>query len=83
MKIQALWPRLHPGTRNWLIAHNGEALPPAVLTDLLAANGGSPESAWWTRDEVGRLGLPDDAVDWIEATANGETAVGQHPAFHH
>jgi hypothetical protein len=74
MELQGLWTYLRPETRDWLIAHYGEALPPAILADLLAANGGSPESSWWARDEVGRLGLPDDAVDWIESVANGEIA---------
>ncbi|GAA4342349.1 hypothetical protein [Microbacterium rhizosphaerae] len=74
MELQAVWPHLRPDSRDWLIAHNGEALPPSILADVLAANGGSPDSSWWSRDDVGRLGLPDDAVDWIESVANGEIA---------
>jgi hypothetical protein len=74
MELQGLWTYLRPETRDWLIAHNGESLPPVILADLLTANGGSPESSWWARDEVGRLGLPDDAVDWIDGVANGVIA---------
>jgi len=69
-----VWPHLSPESREWLIAHSGAALPPSILADLLAANGGSPDSSWWSRDDVGRLALPDDAVDWIESVANGEIA---------
>lgn len=55
------------------MAHNGEALPPAIVDDLFAANGGDPDPSWWVGDRRGHRGLPDSVVDWIEAVANGET----------
>lgn len=42
--------------------HNGEDLAPEVAAAIIAAGG------WATSNEP----LPDEDVDWIEATANGE-----------
>ncbi|MDN3495811.1 hypothetical protein QL996_13300 [Planococcus sp. APC 4015] len=75
MQIIEWWPELDSETQGWLIAHNGEALSPEVLTKIVAAGGSLTSNAWW----VGQGGpkgfyLSDEAVDWIEATANGESA---------
>ena len=65
---------LVPETQNWLIAHNGEAVPVSVIREITRAGGSVTADAWW----VGRNGptgfyLSDAAVDWIEAMANEET----------
>ena len=73
MDIENWWPELQPSTRQWLIAHNGEALPAEVSAEIRRA-GGSLASDASSVDEGGAPGsfLPDDAVDWIEAVANEE-----------
>jgi hypothetical protein len=67
------WASLDPGTKDWLIAHNGEALPERVLARVVAAGGDVTSNAWWV-GEQGRDGfyLSDEAVDWIEAVGNAE-----------
>ena len=72
MDIPTLWPKLDTQTRDWLVEHNGEPLVPAILDALIEANGGSPDAAWLAEDEGDGPVLVDDAVDWIEAVANGE-----------
>jgi hypothetical protein len=68
------WPKLDSHTQAWLVAHNGEAVPPEVLSKVIAAGGSVTLNAWWV-GESGPDGfsLSDAAVDWIEATANGES----------
>lgn len=73
MDIENWWPSLEPSTREWLIAHNGEALPAEVVAEIRRAGGAVapvPESA----DDVGEAGsyLSDEAIDWIEDVANEE-----------
>lgn len=91
MDIAQLWASLSAPTRDWLIANNGDALTPEVLEELVRANGSAIPDDWWgnqgdERDEgdqadQGDYGdaatryLPDDAVDWIEATANDEHTI--------
>lgn len=75
MQIIEWWPELDSETQGWLVAHNGEALSPEVLTKIVAAGASPTSNAWW----IGQGGqedfyLSDEAVDWIEATANGESA---------
>jgi hypothetical protein len=58
----------------WLIAHNGEAVSPEVLSKIVAAGSSLSSSAWW----VGESGpddfyLSDEAADWIETAANEES----------
>lgn len=67
------WSKLDPDAQAWLIAHNGEAVAPDVLSKIVSAGGSVTSNAWW----VGAGGpdgfyLSDDAVDWIEAAANDE-----------
>lgn len=73
MEITEWWPRLEPQVRDWLVAHNGEAVDAEVLNKIVAAGGVLASDAWWI-GESGPEGffLSDDAVDWIETTANGE-----------
>ena len=68
------WPQLDSDAKAWLIAHNGEAVSPEVLSKIAAAGGTVTPSAWWV-GESGPHGfyLSDEAVDWIETTANDET----------
>lgn len=73
MEISEWWTRLGSDTKEWLIAHNGEAISRETLVQILAAGGSLTSNAWW----VGELGpegffLSDEAVDWIEAAANDE-----------
>jgi hypothetical protein len=74
VQIIEWWPNLDADARDWLVAHNGEAVPPEVLTKIVAAGGSVTSNAWW----VGRGGpegfsLSDEAIDWIAAIANGES----------
>jgi hypothetical protein len=73
MTVSQWWPLLQPSTRAWLIAHNGEPLP-AWITAEIAWNGIPVNSAqsWIDRSSPDGFFLSDEAIDWIEATANGE-----------
>lgn len=73
MSMEQWWPKLEPSTRDWLIANNGDAVPPEVVAEISRAGGAVASDAWW----VGESGpsafwFSDAAVDWIEAVANGE-----------
>ena len=73
MNIDEWWPRLDPGTREWLIAHNGEAVPAAVLSKIVWAGGVVTSDAGWVgADGPEGFYLSDEATDWIEASANEE-----------
>ena len=74
MDIEQWWPQLAAETRDWLIAHNGEDVPASVAAEITAAGGTISPDAWWV-GEVGASGFSfsDEATDWIEAVANGET----------
>ncbi|MDL5353126.1 hypothetical protein [Microbacterium sp. zg-YB36] len=73
MEIMEWWPKLDPDTKAWLIAHNGEALSPEVMSKIASAGGSMTSNAWWV-GESGSDGffLSDEAVDWIEAAAKDE-----------
>jgi hypothetical protein len=75
MEMIEWWPKLDSDAQGWLVAHNGEAVAPDVVTKIEAAGGSVDSNAWW----VGESGpdaffLSDEAVDWIEAAANDESA---------
>ncbi|GAA2723018.1 hypothetical protein [Cellulomonas aerilata] len=74
MDLDAWWPLLAQASRDWLVAHAGEALTEAVLDDIARVAGSVPSDAWWgvERGPDG-LHLSDAGVDWIEAVANGES----------
>ncbi len=76
MDIPTLWHGLDTQTRDWLVAHNGEPLAPSILDALTEANGGSVDTSWLAEDDGDGPVLSDDALDWIEAVANGEAASG-------
>lgn len=75
MSIEAWWPRLRQQSRDYLIANNGDVVPPELVEEIAHAGGTITTSdAWW----VGRSGptgfyLSDEAIDWIDEMANGET----------
>lgn len=72
MKMTTWWPLVGADTRAWLIDHNGEPLPPPVVTAIMVVTGGSTEPEWWAGESGDGARLTDAAVDWIEAVANGE-----------
>ena len=70
MEIIAWWPQLDPDTQRWLIAHNGEAVSAEVLDKIVAVGGSAQRDG---DSETDGVFLSDDAIDWIEMTANDET----------
>ncbi|WP_432510512.1 hypothetical protein [Kineococcus sp. SYSU DK001] len=73
MSLETWWSHVQQDTRDWLLAHNGEALSPAVVQDVERVAGPLPAQAWWLdRTEPDGLHLSDAAVDWVEEVANGE-----------
>jgi hypothetical protein len=74
VSLEDWWPRLPQETREWLIANNGDAVADWVTEQITRAGGLVTTDAWW----VGQYGpsgfyLADEAVDWIDEVANGET----------
>ena len=74
MSIEAWGPRLRQQSRDYLIDNNGDLVPPALVDEIVQAGGIVRADAWW----VGQMGpeglfLSDEAIDWIEEVANGET----------
>ncbi len=73
MEVDEWWPKLSAGTRAWLIAHNGDVVPGAIVDEILVAGGGVSSDS----TSVGEGGpdsflLSDATTDWIEAAANDE-----------
>lgn len=68
------WESLDSDTTEWLIEHNGEAVPTGILTKIVAVGGDVASGAWWV-GETDREGfhLSDAAIDWIETVANEES----------
>ncbi|MGO4585411.1 hypothetical protein AB4Z38_16235 [Arthrobacter sp. 2RAF6] len=73
MSIEHWWPKLKLSTQKWLIENNGDAVSPDVVAEITRVGGVITSDAWWV-GENGPSGLyfSDEAVDWIEAVANGE-----------
>ena len=73
MRIEEWWPKVDPSTQQWLINNNGDAVPPHILDQITALAGAATADASWVGDSV-REGffLSDEAIDWIEETANDE-----------
>lgn len=74
MSIEQWWPRLPPASREWLINNNGDEVDPAIVEEIREAGGSLAEGDWW----VGQQGpsgfyFSDEAIDWIDEVANGET----------
>ena len=72
MNIPEWWPLVDAETRSWLMEHNGEPLPPHVITGIMAVTGGRTDPGWWAGESEDGPQLSDQAVDWIEAAANDE-----------
>ena len=74
MNIDEWWPKLESSAQERLIANNGDVVSADVLNQITAAGGVVTSDASWV-GESGPSGfyLSDEATDWIEATANGET----------
>ncbi len=53
--------------------NNGDVVPPNILHQITAVTGSAKADASWVGDGIaaGFL-LSDDAIDWIEKTANDE-----------
>jgi hypothetical protein len=74
MEIIEWWPKLDSDAKAWLIAHNGEAVSPEIVSKIEAAGGSVTSSEWWVGESApDGFFLSDDAVDWIEAAANDES----------
>jgi hypothetical protein len=75
MNIDEWWPKLDPSVQEWLIANNGDAVPPDILSQITAVSGDTGSDSPWAGDN-GPDGffLSDEATDWIEATANDESS---------
>jgi hypothetical protein len=73
MAIEQWWGTLPAATKEWLTDNNGDAVPPPIVAEIAAVGGPSETDSWWVHEDgADVLFLPDDAVDWIEAVANGE-----------
>ena len=71
--LEEWWPRLTQDARDWLIANNGDALAASVIDEITRAGGSVTTNAWWVgQDGPTGFYLSDEAVDWVEAVANGE-----------
>lgn len=62
MSIEVWWPRIRRQSRAWLVDNNGDAVPEDIVNEIVRAGG-----------EITGSYLSDEAVDWVEAVANGES----------
>jgi hypothetical protein len=74
MNISRWWGQLDSDTQTWLIEHNGEPLSPEVEKALRDTD---IDDSSWAEPSSDGVALADEAIDWIEAVANGETAPDQ------
>lgn len=73
MDMSQVWPGLATSTQTWLTEHNGEPLPGDILSEILTVTAGQRDPRWWAGgSREGETQLTDEAVDWIDETANGE-----------
>lgn len=78
MPIAQWWPKLQQQTRDWLIANNGDAVTASVVAEIVEAGGPAAFDTWWVVDEdANGPVMPDEAIDWIEETANAESPAGR------
>ncbi|UIK89953.1 hypothetical protein [Arthrobacter polaris] len=75
MNIQDWWPLLDSSTQQWLIENNGDVVPPDIMDQITVIAGQPTADDSWIHD-AGRdgLSLSDEAIDWIEQTANDESS---------
>jgi hypothetical protein len=61
--IKQWWARLDETSKQWLIDHNGEALPGSLVAKIVNAGGPVMGDAWWShQDGASGFYLPDDAA---------------------
>lgn len=72
MSIEQWWPRLKPSTREWMIENNGDEVPAELVAEIAKAGGPAASDPWWAVQGSPGFYVPDEAIDWIEAVANGE-----------
>ena len=58
------WPKIRQGSRHWLLENYGDAVPKEIVEEIVRAGG-----------EITGSHLSDEAVDWVEAVANGENPI--------
>ena len=74
MSIEEWWPKLQSQSREYLITNNGDVVPSDIVEEITAAGGVVTSNAWWlSQSGSDGIVLSDEAVDWIEEVANGET----------
>ena len=66
---------MDPSTQQWLINNNGDVVPQNILDQITTVAGAPTADASWVGDNA-REGflLSDEAIDWIEETANDEVS---------
>ena len=80
MRIKDWWSLLDWSTQRWLINNNGDVVPPHVLARITAVAGEPTAETSWVGDNLPDGFLPsDEAIDWIEMTANNEVADEEQP----
>lgn len=73
MIIEEWWPQLRPETRQWLVANNGDAVPPPIVDEIAAVGDPAASDAWWAElDGSSGRSMPDGVVAWIEEATNDE-----------
>ncbi|MBP1136443.1 hypothetical protein JOE31_002675 [Arthrobacter sp. PvP023] len=73
MRIEEWWPAVDPSARQWLIDNNGDVVPLNILEQISAVAGASTADASWVGHNAPEgFFLSDEAIDWIEETANEE-----------
>lgn len=73
MNIQDWWPLLDSSTQQWLINNNGDIVPLTILFQITAVAGQpTPDGSWVGGNGNDGFSLSDEAIDWIEQTANNE-----------
>ncbi|RAN79510.1 hypothetical protein B5P43_13435 [Bacillus sp. SRB_336] len=64
---------MDPPTKQWLINNNGDVVPPNILDQITAVAGAPTTDVSWLGQNVPEgIFLSDEAIDWIEETANDE-----------
>jgi hypothetical protein len=73
MSVDQWWPKLQSSTQQWLMDHNGDVIPYAILSEITEAGGPAAGDSWWgDSKEAEGLIFPDEAIDWVEEAANDE-----------
>ncbi len=66
---------MDPSTQQWLINNNGDVVPPNILDQITAVAGAPTADASWVGETAPEgFFLSDEAIDWIEETANDEVS---------